>query len=336
MYLLPSMNKFALPFLIAALGTIDLSNTQLVRSQESLQVVSNNSDTLLSTAKDQYGKGNYKQAIDLASQAIKANANNVNAFYYRGISRLALQRKSFQIKSLRLIHQDLSRVIELDPSNRDAHYYYGLASYKIFLSHTGSSFISVGYSEPDLHRTKWYRDESGDYWNNFQSDVVEQANNSFKKYVEDNSTALNESYLHYADSQIIHIGYGSIENIKLTLEKVKDKDTNPDVYFLRGMAYYQKYVRSSDNEVKKIQEGLENFNKSIELRPNSPDAYFFRAKMYVKLNNIQNAIEDYTQVIKLLPQEAAAYEQRSEVYKLIGDTESAVRDERKADMLKQR
>jgi tetratricopeptide (TPR) repeat protein len=334
MYLLLSMNQFALPFLIAALGTVDLSNTQLVRSQESLQVAPNNSDTLLSAAKDQYGKGNHKQAIDLASQAIKANANNVNAFYYRGISRLALQRKSFQIKSLRLIHQDLSRVIELDPSNRDAHYYYGLASYKIFLSYTGSSFISVGYSEPDLHRTKWYRDQSGDYWNNFQSDVTSQANDSFKKYVEDNPTALNESYLHYADSQIIHIGYGSIENIKLTLDKISNKDTNPDVYFLRGMAYYNKYVHSDNNEIREIQEGLENFNKSIELRPNNPDAYFFRAKTYVKLKNIQSAIEDYTQVIKLLPQEAAAYRERAKIYQSIGDSESAAKDERKADMLK--
>jgi tetratricopeptide (TPR) repeat protein len=330
------MNKPILSLLVltAALGTVNLSNTQPVRGQESLQLAPNNSDTLLSAAKDQYGKGNYKQAIDLASQAIKANANNVNAFYYRGISRLALQKKSFKVSSLYLIQQDLSRVIELDPSLLDAHYYYGLANYKIFLLFTGSSFMSVGYSEPSLHRTKWYR-ESGDvYQNNFQSYTTDQANNSFKKYVEDNPTALNESYLHYADSQIIQY-HDSLENINLTLEKVKDKDTNPDVYFLRGMAYCHKYVLySNDNEIREIQEGLENFNKSIELRPNNPDAYFFRAKTYVKLKNIQSAIEDYTQVIKLLPQEAAAYRERAKIYQSIGDSESAVKDERKADMLK--
>jgi tetratricopeptide (TPR) repeat protein len=330
------MNKFALLFLITGIAfpATNLISSHSVGAQETIQVVPASSDALLSAAKEQYQKGNYQKAVDLSTQAIKANANNVNAFHYRAISRLALQKKSFRVSSLYLIQQDLSRVIELDPSNRDAHYYYGLASYKIFLSFTGSSFLSVGYSEPGLHRTKWYR-ESGDvYQNNFQSDATDQANNSFKKYVEDNPTASNESYLYYADSQIIQIGYGSIENIKLTLDKVKDKDTNPDVYFLRGMAYCHKYVLyTNDNEIREIQEGLENFNKSIELRPNNPAAYFFRAKTYVKLKNIQSAIEDYTQVIKLLPQEAAAYRERAKIYQSIGDSESAAKDEHKADTL---
>jgi tetratricopeptide (TPR) repeat protein len=329
------MNKPILSLLVltAALGTVNLSNTQPVRGQESLQLAPNNSDTLLSSAKDQYGKGNYKQAIDLASQAIKANANNVNAFYYRAISRLALQKKSFKVSSLYLIQQDLSRVIKLDPSNRDAHYYYGLANYKIFLLFTGSSFISVGYSEPNLHKTKWYRDESGGYQNNFISDVTSQANDSFKKYIEDYPTASNESYLHYADSQITQSE--PIENINITLDKISDKDTNPDVYFVRGMAYCHKYVlTANDTQTREIQEGLENFNKSIELRRNNPDVYFFRAKMYVKLNNIQSAIEDYTQAIKLLPQEASPYLERAKLYQSIGDTESALKDERKADTLR--
>ena len=71
---------------------------------------------------------------------------------------------------------------------------------------------------------------------------------------------------------------------------------------------------------------LENFNKAIELTPNDPEIYKFRAKSKVSLEDYQAAIENYNQAIKLNPDDASAYKERAEAKRKLGNHTSAIAD----------
>ena len=77
-----SMNKLiVLPLLTGMLfSTVNLVNAQSTQDREVPQVeaVPVSSEALLSAAKEQYHQGNYKKVVDLSTEAIRANANNIN------------------------------------------------------------------------------------------------------------------------------------------------------------------------------------------------------------------------------------------------------------------
>ena len=63
-------------------------------------------------------------------------------------------------------------------------------------------------------------------------------------------------------------------------------------YYRRGFA---------NVELEKYQEAIENFNKAIELDPNSAAFYSARGLVYVELGKHQEAINDYNKAIELDP-----------------------------------
>lgn len=61
-------------------------------------------------------------------------------------------------------------------------------------------------------------------------------------------------------------------------------------YFEKGLAY---------NEMKEYKKAIENFNKSIELEPDNPPAYYGRGISRAKNGQDELAKEDFAQACKL-------------------------------------
>lgn len=71
---------------------------------------------------------------------------------------------------------------------------------------------------------------------------------------------------------------------------------------------------------------LENFNKAIDLNPNSADAYNWRGFTYAGLSNQQQALNDYDRAIELDPRLALAYSRRGVLRATNGDTQTGLAD----------
>jgi len=91
------------------------------------------------------------------------------------------------------------------------------------------------------------------------------------------------------------------------------------------------YVRAG-----RYDEALDSFGRVIALEPDSADAYYDRAAVYLDLGRYPSAISDYDKVIELYPNSAAAYNNRGNACAGGGRLQEAVRDYEKAMALEPR
>ena len=70
----------------------------------------------------------------------------------------------------------------------------------------------------------------------------------------------------------------------------------------------------SHGSVDNSDEAISDFNKAIEIDPNSAEAYYCRGRAYHDRGNLDKAISDYTQVIKINPNYFEALKKRAMVY----------------------
>ncbi len=71
--------------------------------------------------------------------------------------------------------------------------------------------------------------------------------------------------------------------------------------------------------------GLADLTRAIQLKPDSDEAYYQRARIYLEKNSYERAIENLTQAIKYKPN-ALRYMLRSDCYDKLGQTDKAITD----------
>jgi protein O-mannosyl-transferase len=98
-------------------------------------------------------------------------------------------------------------------------------------------------------------------------------------------------------------------------------DYNWHVYNGRGVAYA---------DLGNYRQAIDDFSRTIEIKPGFADAYKNRGAAYVALGNHRQAIEDLNRAIEIKPGFADAYFNRGVVYLKQGDKISGCRDARKA------
>jgi len=74
------------------------------------------------------------------------------------------------------------------------------------------------------------------------------------------------------------------------------------------------------------EKAIEDYNRAIEISPNTSRFYTKRANAYCKLEQYQPAIEDYTKVIRMEPGNAEARFDRAVTYMQTGEYRHAVDD----------
>ncbi|MCC7430060.1 tetratricopeptide repeat protein, partial [bacterium] len=89
--------------------------------------------------------------------------------------------------------------------------------------------------------------------------------------------------------------------------------------------FYQRraefYQKIGNNE-----KALEDYNKIIEIEPEMAEHYQRRAEFYQKIGNIEKALEDYNKTIEIEPETTVYYQRRAEFYQKIGNIEKALED----------
>ena len=72
----------------------------------------------------------------------------------------------------------------------------------------------------------------------------------------------------------------------------------------------QKHVRKGYEHYKenRLKEALQELSLAIETHPQNPDAYFWRARTFIRLEQYDKAIEDLKTVVKLKPRYSPAYD----------------------------
>jgi len=80
-------------------------------------------------------------------------------------------------------------------------------------------------------------------------------------------------------------------------------------------------------------EAIVEFNNAIQTKPNSAEAYYFRAGAYAKKNDFDKALSDYTKAIEINPEYGDAYYNRALIYLAKQGYDSAWKDVHKAERL---
>lgn len=132
---------------------------------------------------------------------------------------------------------------------------------------------------------------------------------------------------------------------------------DPAPYFNRGLVYFnKKFYSSAIADYSKVIElggqndtlaaaynnrawtychtgaydkALDDADKSLELRPNSPETLDTRGTAYMGKGNYRLALADFNQAIRAAPSNAELYKSRAKLYRITGKTTLAEADERK-------
>jgi len=103
-----------------------------------------------------------------------------------------------------------------------------------------------------------------------------------------------------------------------------DNSNDAGVHIRNGM----KYLESGDNNrrLADYDTATLEFTKAILLSQNNAEAYYGRARAYLRKGENKDAIMDYTQAIRLNPNDAISYSNRGRAYARLGDYDNAVSD----------
>lgn len=105
-----------------------------------------------------------------------------------------------------------------------------------------------------------------------------------------------------------------------------DLTLTPSVYIERGKIYLDQG---------NLEKSIENFNRSLELKPESFDAYFNRGLAYHRMGKFDEAINDYMRAAEIKPRESASYANIGVCYRLKQDYEKSIQNLTKALELRQ-
>ena len=106
--------------------------------------------------------------------------------------------------------------------------------------------------------------------------------------------------------------------IKSITSYLKENNTSPEAYFLRGKSYHELGI---------LDKASADYKKSIELDPRSSyKAHNNNGLIYGEINSYELAIESFTKAIKANPKSKEAYNNRGVAKAASGDTNGAVKD----------
>lgn len=92
------------------------------------------------------------------------------------------------------------------------------------------------------------------------------------------------------------------------------------------------YQRSGDANFGKgdFNAALADYNKSLEMKADTPAVYYGRGKAYFSLKSYSVAVADFTKAIELSPKDSMAYFNRGFSYEMLGEADKAAADYQKA------
>jgi tetratricopeptide (TPR) repeat protein len=268
---------------------------------------------LLSKGHDEYNQNNYSKAIELYSQAIQTNPNYSDAYYWRASAKYAS-------KNYREAIPDYNKTIELSPTNEQAFYYralthYNLESYEIALP----DFDNAVQLNPDIASMYYWRGETNYVLQRYE-DGVSDFSKSLELNINDPASyngRANCAYMleRYDDARTdytkaIELSSADVStyrrwrgmcnyNLNYTQEALDDfkaylaKDAHNSYILL--MTGHSLFV------LKDFQKAIEYYTKSISVKSDYTEAYYWRGNAYFNINKKSEALRDIDKAISLDP-----------------------------------
>jgi len=129
------------------------------------------------------------------------------------------------------------------------------------------------------------------------SDIADETSSHIDNFVHD--IKLGNSYMLKAIEALSGITPNNMKAIEnYTLVEIYLHDTNPELYFNRGILYMRE---------ERYQKAINDFSKAISIKSNDHEALLKRGTCYALLNDYSAAIDDFTTSIYLNPENADAF-----------------------------
>lgn len=124
---------------------------------------------------------------------------------------------------------------------------------------------------------------------------------------------VNEAVDDYYRAMRLDSSYTIVYDGKMQTSKISGKKLNMDKVLVVGFDVINWILTRAAKKYNdfKPKDAIEDYNRVIQLMPDSVDGYFYRANCYIVLKQYQAAERDYSWVIKLEPTNADAYYSRA-------------------------
>ena len=263
---------------------------------------------LLSKGHDVYNQVNYEKAIELYTEAMKANPNYDEAYYWRASAKYGLRKYNEAIP-------DYDKAIELNPNNDEAYYYRALTNYNLGAYEKAlPDFDKAIALNPDVASMNYWRGEA-----KYSFKLYEDAILDFSKAID---LKKNDGY-----------AFNGRANCYYMLNKYKEAriDYTKAIELLPDEALtYRRWRGICNYNLNFAQEALDDFKSFLTKDGNDSYIQLMAGHSLYVLNDYQQAIEYYNKAINLNPDYTEAYYWRGYSYFNLGKKTEAKRDVDKA------
>lgn len=229
------------------------------------------------TAEDYYNRGNqfkdqgnFIQAIDDYSKAIKLNSKHVKAYYNRGNSYGKQGKLSDAI-------EDYKKAVAINPQYTEAYYNMGNTYEKqgnleeAIMSYTKALETNPKYSAAYCNRGNVHQAQGN----------LQQALDDYSKAIE-----INPSFAGvYSNRGNVYFAQGNTEKAITDYNKAIDLNPHAGFYANRGNIY---------QNMGNLQKAIADYNKAIEKDPNDSSPFYNRGLAYYALDEYEKSLADYT------------------------------------------
>ncbi|MCA8999971.1 MAG: tetratricopeptide repeat protein [Planctomycetaceae bacterium] len=284
-----------------------------------------NAGTLKQQAEAAYHKREFSKAIELTNQALVATANDHEALYVRGSSRIELGIEAKDTQMVRDGIADTREAIRFEGNGKPEYYFpyiYGMSHLTELEGKNNHAESALTVADSVLER----QDLTGDQRANLHYQRA-QAHSQLGKFPEaeaDLNKAIQISPSHLASHMLLAefaAKTGDADSASAAYTRVVQQfPTNPVVFNNRGM-FYQSVGRAAD--------AINDFNKAIQLDNQFIPAYINRGYAYLEAGDSVNAEAALNQALNVDPNQSGAISLRATARLNQNKAQEALADYRK-------
>ena len=268
---------------------------------DSAVVSSNDVATHISRGDTYRDQGEYRQAIDEYTYAIKLDSDNAYAYTVRGHAYSTLRQYRRAI-------EDLDRAIKVEPKNAYAYMVRG---------HAYSMLGKLDNALTDLDRAIELEPKNAYAYTTrgYVYDVLGKPDRAIRDL--DRAIEIQPKLARAYFTRGLAFTTKKKNDLALAdfTQVIRLTPSDPSAYYNRGLIY---------SEEGQSDLALADFTQVIRLDSNNTLAYYNRGLIYGQQHNIGRAIDDFMQAIKYEPYFAQAYYDLGKIYMTIGHINDAV------------
>jgi tetratricopeptide (TPR) repeat protein len=257
--------------------------------------------------KEYLDAGDYDQALEAFSQALKSDPTNARLHYLRGVTYTWLEDYDNALI-------DLNRAIKLTPKYTEAYYERGMAHLNL-----GNYGLAGEDFDQALKLDAEYADAYiGRGWMHYLLDEYADALKDADQAIQLDKRAADAFHVR----GLIHLDTGKFDQaIADFSEAIKLEPESASAFNRRGLAYYG----AGD-----LDKALQDYDQALKLEPEYIDVHYNRGLLNYNRGAYQAALSDLTAVIKHYPKYGPAYLYRGATYGQLKEYDKAIADVERA------